>query len=72
MGMCGLLDSPCSGPFSLGARFETYEPFIPLIFQIFSGRRKLQITETADSEFVDMGVRMHMKNYCCTRKSTFQ
>jgi hypothetical protein len=24
--------SPCYGPFSLGARFETYEPFISLTF----------------------------------------
>ena len=32
--------SPCYGPFSLGARFETYEPFISLIFQIVSGRDK--------------------------------
>jgi hypothetical protein len=30
--------STCFGPFSLGARFETYEPFISLIFQIFSVR----------------------------------
>jgi hypothetical protein len=27
--------SLCYGPFSLGARFETYEPFISLIFQFF-------------------------------------
>jgi hypothetical protein len=27
--------SPCYGPFWLGARFETYEPFIFLVFQIF-------------------------------------
>jgi len=31
--------SPCFGPFSFGARFETYEPFISLIFQIFFGPR---------------------------------
>jgi hypothetical protein len=31
--------SPCYGPFSLGGRFETYEPFISLIFQLFSGPR---------------------------------
>jgi hypothetical protein len=29
--------------FSLGARFETYEPFISLIFQFFSGRGKPRI-----------------------------
>ena len=28
-----------NGPFSLGARFENYEPFIYLIFQIFFGPR---------------------------------
>jgi hypothetical protein len=27
--------SPCYGPFSLGGRFETYEPFIYLIFIFF-------------------------------------
>jgi hypothetical protein len=31
--------SQCYGPFSLGARFETYEPFISLIFQFSSGPR---------------------------------
>jgi hypothetical protein len=30
--------SPCYGPFSLGARFETCEQFISLIFNFFSGR----------------------------------
>jgi hypothetical protein len=27
--------SPCYGPFSFGERFETYEPFISLIFKFF-------------------------------------
>jgi hypothetical protein len=36
--------SPCYGPFSLGGRFETYEPFIYLIFNFFSGRGKPRIT----------------------------
>jgi hypothetical protein len=27
--------SPCYGPISLGGRFETYEPFIYLIFKFF-------------------------------------
>jgi hypothetical protein len=40
--------SPCHGPFSLGTQFETYELFISLIFQFFSGRGKLRITETTD------------------------
>jgi hypothetical protein len=35
LGAFGLLDSPRCGPFSLGARFETYEPFISLTFQFF-------------------------------------
>jgi hypothetical protein len=35
--------SPRYGPFSFGARFETYEPFISLIFNFFSGRGKQRI-----------------------------
>jgi hypothetical protein len=31
--------SPCYGPFSLGGCFETYEPFIYLIFEFFPGPR---------------------------------
>jgi hypothetical protein len=31
--------SPCYGPFSLGARFENYEPFVSLI-NFFSNRGK--------------------------------
>jgi hypothetical protein len=31
--------SPHYRPFSLGRRFETYEPFIPLIFQFYFGPR---------------------------------
>jgi hypothetical protein len=50
--------SPCYGPFSLGAHFETYEPSISLIFTFFSGPR---ITETADSESVDTGARLYSK-----------
>jgi hypothetical protein len=40
LGAFGLLGSPCCGLFSLGACFETYEPFISLIFKLFSGRSK--------------------------------
>jgi hypothetical protein len=40
------------GPFSLGARFETYEPFISLIFHCFPRRGKPRITEMADTESV--------------------
>jgi hypothetical protein len=48
--------SPCYGPFSLGAHFETYEPFISLIFQfLFSGHGELWITETVDIESADTG-----------------
>jgi hypothetical protein len=45
--------SPCYGPFSLGARFENYQQFIPLVFPIFffSGRGKPRITESADTGF---------------------
>jgi hypothetical protein len=38
MSTFGLLDFPCYGPFSLGARFETYEPFIYLISPFFGPR----------------------------------
>jgi hypothetical protein len=52
--------SPFYGPFSLGARFETYEPFVSLIFQFFSGRGKPWITETAHTESVDTGARLYL------------
>jgi hypothetical protein len=38
LGAFGLPDFTMLGPFSLGARFETYEPLIYLIFQFFSGK----------------------------------
>jgi hypothetical protein len=41
--------SPSYGPFSLGAHFKTYEPFIYLIFNFFSGRYKQWI----------WGIRLH-------------
>ena len=43
--------SPCYGLFSLGARFETNELFISLIFQnfFFSGRGQPRITESANT-----------------------
>jgi hypothetical protein len=40
LGAFGLLGL---GPFSLGARFGTYEPFISLIFQFSSGRDKSRV-----------------------------
>jgi hypothetical protein len=44
LGVFGLLDFTCYGPFALGARFETYETFISLIFLIFFlGRGKPRI-----------------------------
>ena len=47
-------------PFSLGARFETYEQFISLVFQFFfSCRGKPLITETEDTESADTEVRLY-------------
>ena len=43
LGVLGCWISPCNGPFSLEARFETYEPFISLIFHIFSDSGKPRI-----------------------------
>jgi hypothetical protein len=51
----GLLDFTMSRSVSLGGPFETYEPFISLIFQLSSGRGEPRITETADSESLDTG-----------------
>jgi hypothetical protein len=48
------------------ARFETYEPFIYLIFLFFSGRGKPQINESADTESADTGVRL-CTNYTVPR-----
>jgi hypothetical protein len=52
--------SPCYGLFSPDARFETYEPFISLMFQILGGRDKLWITENADIESVDTGACLYL------------
>ena len=52
--------SPCYSPLSLDVRFETYELLISLIFQIFSARGKLHITETVDIESVDTGVCLYL------------
>jgi hypothetical protein len=51
--------SPCYGPFSFGARFETFEPFIYLIFKIFSGRCKPRITETAETKWAEKGAHLY-------------
>ena len=55
--------SPCYGPFWLGARFETYELFISLIFKLFSGRSISYITETLDTESADI---VYFKTTCST------
>jgi hypothetical protein len=55
MGTFGLLDFTMLQPVLAWAHFETYEPFISLIFQFFSGHGKLPITETVDTESADMG-----------------
>jgi hypothetical protein len=39
LGAFQLLYFTMLGPFLLGARFETYEPFISLIFQLFFAPR---------------------------------
>jgi hypothetical protein len=51
--------SPFYGLFSHGGRFETYETFIYLIFKFFSCPGKLRITETTDTESVDMGAHLY-------------
>jgi hypothetical protein len=54
----GLLDFTILRPLSLGALFETYEPFSSLILKKkISGRGKPRITETVDTESVDTGAR---------------
>jgi hypothetical protein len=52
--------SPRYCPFLLVTRFETYELFISLIFQFFPGHGKPQITETADTESVNVGAQLYM------------
>jgi hypothetical protein len=47
-------------PHSCLVHFETYEPFVYLIFQLFSIHGKQQITETMNTESVDMGVHMYI------------
>jgi hypothetical protein len=40
---------PRCGPFSFGGRFETYKPFVYLIFQFFFYRGKPRMTEIEDT-----------------------
>jgi len=49
LGVFGILDFT----FLLGTRFETYEPFISLILNFFSGSSQPWITETTDTESAD-------------------
>jgi hypothetical protein len=49
LGAFGLLDFTMFVPFWLDGRFEAYEPFTYLNFQLFSGRGKPRITKTADT-----------------------
>jgi hypothetical protein len=55
--------SPCYGPFSLGGRFETYEPFISVIFRFFPGCGEPWVTETARTESTDMGTQLHSYSF---------
>jgi hypothetical protein len=67
--------SPCYDPFSLGAGFETYEPFISLIFKSFLGHSKPWILNqqiwghdcihTSRNSFVMWGLRFPQQ--CCWR-----
>jgi hypothetical protein len=44
-------------------RFESYKPFISLIFKFFVlGSGKVQITKTTDTESADMGARLCNEN----------
>jgi hypothetical protein len=52
--------SPFYSPFSPGVHFETYELFISLIFNFFSGHGKLQIGETTGTESADTGAHQYM------------
>jgi hypothetical protein len=72
LGALGLLDFNMLRSLLTWCAFETYEPFISLISQIFWGRRKPWTPETVDTESADTEVCMYMQNYCYTRKSTFQ
>jgi hypothetical protein len=47
----------------LGAHFETYEPFITLILNFFSGCGKLQIAETTNTDSAHKGARLYHKNH---------
>ena len=58
LGAFGLLYFTMLRSVLLGAHFQNYEPFISLIFQFFGDRGKPRITETADTESADTGIRL--------------
>jgi hypothetical protein len=60
--------SPCYGPFSLGGRFETYEPFISLISKFLGGPR---LTETADTKPADTGAQLYVCSHITTDNMQF-
>jgi hypothetical protein len=49
------------GQFSLDAHFETYEPFISSIFQLFLDHSEPWITETADIYLTDTGAHLYLQ-----------
>jgi hypothetical protein len=53
--------SPCYGLFSLGACFETYDPFFN-IFIFFPGSGKTLIIETAGTESADLRAHLFLGN----------
>jgi hypothetical protein len=68
--------SPCYSPFSIGARFETYEPFIYLIFNFFFravvnrgywisgyGGTTVYLPNTAEGMYSN-GYRTHLQSNC--------
>jgi hypothetical protein len=63
LGSFVLLDFTMFGPVLACAPFKTYEPFISLIFDFFSGSGEPRITEFADSESVGTGARLYIYIY---------
>jgi hypothetical protein len=47
------------GLFLLGGRFDTYEPFISLIFNFFSSHCEPRIIETTDTTLLDTGAHLY-------------
>jgi hypothetical protein len=59
LGAFGLVDFTMLRPVLACGHFKTYEPFISLNFNSFSGRSKSRITETADTESANTGTHLH-------------